>query len=196
MIGMLRCRCWVAGVSRIRHTHTHARLISQDIKDGPSPMTAHSTIIIIKCVCFGSTAPASKPVITDAKGIEMRNVSGLYDRGTPLTLICTVTQGMAHPIPSITFLSSFYLFQALSLCFSFSFPGSRWKYHPFVFLHVGFQFPLDCHWQNSSANLNSIVIRYSWVHFLHAIQIIVGIGHETDNLWTRQSPVFLFCLLS
>lgn len=56
------------------------------------------TIVIIKCVCFGSTAPASKPVITDAKGIEMRNVSGLYDRGTSLTLICTVTQGtFFHP---------------------------------------------------------------------------------------------------
>lgn len=39
------------------------------------------------------TAPASKPVITDSKGIEVRNVSGLYDSGTPLTLICTVTQG-------------------------------------------------------------------------------------------------------
>lgn len=39
------------------------------------------------------TAPVSKPVITDAKGIEMRNASGLYDLGAPLTLICTVTQG-------------------------------------------------------------------------------------------------------
>lgn len=53
-------------------------------------------IVIIKSVCVGSTAPASKPVITDAKGIEMRNVSGLYDRGTSLTLICTVTQGTSH----------------------------------------------------------------------------------------------------
>ncbi|XP_046444529.1 synaptogenesis protein syg-2-like isoform X3 [Daphnia pulex] len=43
--------------------------------------------------------PASKPVITDSKGIEVRNVSGLYDSGTPLTLICTVTQG--QPVPRV-----------------------------------------------------------------------------------------------
>ncbi len=35
----------------------------------------------------------------------MRNVSGLYDRGTPLTLICTVTQGTSYHFSPIFFLS-------------------------------------------------------------------------------------------
>lgn len=66
------------------------------------------------CLFLGSTAPASKPVITDAKGIEMRNVSGLYDRGTPLTLICTVTQGTSyHFSPIFLFFLSICVFICL-----------------------------------------------------------------------------------
>lgn len=59
-------------------------------------MSLNSVACTLGAFGWDSTAPASKPVITDSKGIEVRNVSGLYDSGTPLTLICTVTQGKFH----------------------------------------------------------------------------------------------------